>query len=165
MAAVGGMAGHGLRFLALEAGYRLQTATFLGGLAVGAVSAWMARSSRTPVAVISFAGAVTMMPGLHIYRALGGAVRLARQAEQPSPEAVAGTLGNAFQACLVVCALALGLLLGARAVQSAAEWASDGLSHFGRKRNRQRTPVRVGGPRDGEESLSESHGKAPEKER
>src|SRR5262249_49114906 len=41
MAMVGGMAGHGLRFLALEMGCRLETATFLGGLAVGLVSGWM----------------------------------------------------------------------------------------------------------------------------
>src|SRR5206468_1258052 len=34
MAATGGMAGHGLRFLALEAGCWLEAATFLGGLAV-----------------------------------------------------------------------------------------------------------------------------------
>src|SRR5262249_44673270 len=32
MAMLGGMAGHGLRYLALEAGYRLEVATFLGGL-------------------------------------------------------------------------------------------------------------------------------------
>ncbi len=116
MAAVGGMGGHGLRFLALEAGCRLEAATFLGGLAVGAVSAWMARVGKVPVAVIAFAGAVTMMPGLHIYRALGGAAGLARQADPMDPAAVAGLLGTAFQAFLVVSGLALGLLLGTRAV-------------------------------------------------
>jgi uncharacterized membrane protein YjjP (DUF1212 family) len=116
MAAVGGMAGHGLRFLALEAGCRLEAAAFLGGLAVGIVSGWMARSSRTPVAVISFAGAVTMMPGLHIYRALAGALQLARLTNETDPAALAGTLGNVSQACLEVSGLALGLLVGARAV-------------------------------------------------
>jgi uncharacterized membrane protein YjjP (DUF1212 family) len=116
MAAVGGMGGHGLRFLALEAGCRLEAATFLGGLAVGAVSAWMAWAGRVPVAVIAFAGAVTMMPGLHIYRALGGAAGLARQADPIDPAAVAGVLGNGMEAFLVVSGLALGLLLGTRAV-------------------------------------------------
>jgi uncharacterized membrane protein YjjP (DUF1212 family) len=116
LAALGGMTGHGLRFLALEAGWSLEAATFLGGLTVGAASAWMARTSKTPVAVIAFAGAVTMMPGLHLYRALAGAVQLARQTGQPDSVIVAATLGNALQACLVVSALAVGLLLGARAV-------------------------------------------------
>jgi uncharacterized membrane protein YjjB (DUF3815 family) len=117
MAALGGMVGHGLRFLALETGCRLEAATFLGGLAVGVISAWMARSSKTPVAVIAFAGAVTMIPGLSLYRALAGALQLARQPEMTDPATVAGTLGNALQGCLVVSGLAVGLILGARAVQ------------------------------------------------
>jgi uncharacterized membrane protein YjjB (DUF3815 family) len=114
MAAAGGMAGHGLRFLALGAGATLEAATFLGGLAVGLVSAGMARTARTPVAVIAFAGAVTMMPGLHMYRALGGAVQMARQAGPP--DAAAAVIGNAAEAGLVVAGLALGLVCGSKAV-------------------------------------------------
>src|SRR5262249_47603375 len=90
MAAVGGMSGHGVRFLALEAGCRLEVATFLGGLTVGVISAWMARASKTPVAVIAFAGAVTMIPGLQLYRALSGARQLARLGEMTDPATVAG---------------------------------------------------------------------------
>jgi uncharacterized membrane protein YjjB (DUF3815 family) len=116
MAAVGGMAGHGLRFLALKTGCRLEAATFLGGLTVGGISAWMARSSKTPVAVIAFAGAVTMIPGLNLYRALGGALQLARMREAADPGMMAETLGNALQGCLVVSGLALGLILAARVV-------------------------------------------------
>jgi uncharacterized membrane protein YjjP (DUF1212 family) len=120
MVTLPGMAGHGLRFLALEAGYRLLAATFLGGLAVGVISAWMVRSRKMPVAIIAFAGAVTMIPGLHMYRALSGAVRLARLGDMTDPGTVAGTLGNAVHACLVVSGLALGLILGARAVLALA---------------------------------------------
>lgn len=116
MAAVGGMAGHGLRFVALEAGCPLEAATFLGGLAVGAIATWMARSSKTPVAVLAFAGAVTMIPGLSLYRALGGAVQLARLPDMADPALVARTIGNAVQGCVVVSGLVLGLILGARAV-------------------------------------------------
>src|SRR5207248_1924639 len=117
MAAVGGMAGHGLRFLTLEAGCRLEVATFLGGLAVGAVSAGMVQSRKTPVAVIAFAGAVTMIPGLSLYRALGGALQLARSPDSADPGLVAATAGAAVQACVVTTGLVLGLILGARAVQ------------------------------------------------
>jgi uncharacterized membrane protein YjjP (DUF1212 family) len=120
MAAVGGMAGHGLRFLALEAGCWPEAATFLGGVTVGAVAAVMARQSRAPVAVIAFAGAVTMIPGLTLYRALGGALQLARLAEGTDAELATRTLGNAFQGWLVVSALALGLVLGARVVRALA---------------------------------------------
>jgi uncharacterized membrane protein YjjP (DUF1212 family) len=120
MGALGGMVGHGLRFLALEAGWTLEAATLLGGLAVGVVSAWIARSSRTPLAVIAFAGAVTMMPGLQIYRALAGALQLARLKNATELPAIAGTLGDAGQACLAVSALALGLIVGARTVLALA---------------------------------------------
>jgi uncharacterized membrane protein YjjP (DUF1212 family) len=131
MVAAGGMAGHGLRFLALEAGCWLETATFLGGLAVGCVSAWMARSTKAPVAVIAFAGAVTMIPGLSLYRALGGALQLARQGEGTDPGTVAATLGHTFQGCLVVSALALGLLLGARVVLALAGERDAAVSRHG----------------------------------
>jgi uncharacterized membrane protein YjjP (DUF1212 family) len=120
MATLGGMAGHGLRFLAMEVGCRLEAATFLGGLAVGVISAWMARSCRMPVAVIAFAGAVTMIPGLQIYRALAGALRLARLTKMTDAATVAETLGNALQGCIVVSGLVLGLILGARAMRSLA---------------------------------------------
>jgi uncharacterized membrane protein YjjP (DUF1212 family) len=116
MPILGGMAGHGLRFLALEAGWPLLAATFLGGLAVGVASACMSRSSKLPVAVIGFAGAVTMIPGLHLYRALAGILRMARLGDAADPGLVTGTLGNGLQGCLVVSGLALGLILGARAV-------------------------------------------------
>jgi uncharacterized membrane protein YjjP (DUF1212 family) len=116
MATAGGMAAHGLRFLALEAGCTLEAATFLGGLTVGVISAWMARFSNTPVAVIAFAGAVTMIPGLSLYRALAGALQLARAPDTADSGVVVATLGNALHGCLVVSALALGLIVGARAL-------------------------------------------------
>jgi uncharacterized membrane protein YjjP (DUF1212 family) len=118
MAILGGMAGHGLRFLALEAGCGLEAATFIGGLTVGVISAWIARSRKLPVAVIAFAGAVTMIPGLSLYRALVGAVQLARSADTADAGTVSETLANALQGSLVVCGLALGLILGARTVQA-----------------------------------------------
>src|SRR6185369_16245137 len=63
---LGGVAGHGLRFLALQTGFGLVAATFFGGMAVGVVAAWVIRKYKAPLAVIAFAGAVTMMPGVQI---------------------------------------------------------------------------------------------------
>jgi uncharacterized membrane protein YjjB (DUF3815 family) len=119
MAAAGGMAGHGLRFLAIKAGYHIEVATFLGGFAVGATSAWLARSGRLPIAVIAFAGAVTMMPGMAMFRSLGGGLQLARLLGRTDPADVAATLGSALQATLVLGGLALGLVFGARAMLAA----------------------------------------------
>jgi uncharacterized membrane protein YjjP (DUF1212 family) len=117
MAAVGGMVGHGLRYVALEAGTRIEVATFVGGLAVGVVSAFIARSYKVPFAVIAFAGAVTMMPGLQMYRALGGLLRLAQQRSEVELSTMAGTFGDIAQSSLVVGSLALGLVVAARTVQ------------------------------------------------
>jgi uncharacterized membrane protein YjjB (DUF3815 family) len=97
----------------------------------------MARSCKSPVAVLAFAGAVTMMPGLQMYRALAGALQLARQAGDTEPAAVAATLGNALQAGLVVSGLALGVIIGARVVQALAG-----------ERDRQTAPVPVNAPTD-----------------
>ena len=120
MAILLGMAGHGLRFIALEAGWRLPAATFLGGLAVGVISAWLTRYRNMPAAIIAFAGAVPMIPGLHMYRAFSGALQLARLGDKTDPGTVAETLGNAVQASLVVSGLALGFILGVQAVLALA---------------------------------------------
>lgn len=112
IAAVGGMAGNGLRDVALDAGIPLDAATFLGGVAVGVASAAMARCVRTPVAIVAFAGAVTMMPGTYMYQALGGLLRLARL--DPAPAVTAEFSTNLARAFVVVTGLVLGLVLGAR---------------------------------------------------
>jgi hypothetical protein len=57
-----------------------------------------------------------MMPGMQIYRALGGMLRLAQSKNTAELPTIAGTLGEASQACLVVTALALGLIVAARTV-------------------------------------------------
>lgn len=123
LAMLGGMAGHGVRFVAMKVGCSLEAATFLGGLTVGIVSGWIAASRAIPVAVIGFAGAVPMIPGLSIYRALGGAWRIARHAGATDPGTFEVALSNALEAALVVSALALGLLLGARVVLGLASAA------------------------------------------
>ena len=116
LAAVGGMVGHGIRYVALQADWNLDAATFLGSFAVGLVAASIARSYKLPVAVVSFAGAVTMMPGIQIYRALGGAMQLGRRQDAADLTDIGMTAGFAIEACLVVAALALGLVIGARVV-------------------------------------------------
>ena len=104
------MAGNGLRDVALDAGIPLDAATFLGGVAVGVASAAMARCVRTPVAIVAFAGAVTMMPGTYMYQALGGLLRLARL--DPAPAVTAEFATNLARAFVVVTGLVLGLVLG-----------------------------------------------------
>jgi len=117
MTAVSGMVGNGLRYVALDAGARLEMATYLGGLAVGSVSTFIARSYKIPFAVIAFAGAVTMMPGRQMYRALGGIFQLAQHKSEVEFSKITRTLGDTSQADLVVGSRALGLTIAARTVQ------------------------------------------------
>jgi uncharacterized membrane protein YjjB (DUF3815 family) len=118
LAAVGGMAGHGLRFLALEAGCRLKWQRFwmpCGGRRLGldVLCARVRQDARRGDCIRRRrdydAGVAHLSP-------LAGALQLARLTNETDPAAMAGTLGNAVQACLVVSGLALGLVLGARAV-------------------------------------------------
>ncbi len=114
MAVAGGMIGHGTRYLALEGNCGLITATFLGSFAVGVISALIVRRSQVPFAVVAFAGAVTMMPGVQIYRAVRESWQLAHFLDAADSTVVALTLGSAAQACYVVLALGLGLISASR---------------------------------------------------
>lgn len=116
LAVAGGMIGHGTRFAALAQDWGLISATFVGGFAVGIVAALIVRTFRVPLAVVAFAGAVTMMPGMQIYRAASGSLQLARFLGSAELPTVAGTLGNALQASFVVIALALGLIIASSAI-------------------------------------------------
>lgn len=118
MAALAGIAGHGVRYLVTAAGGNTVSATFLGSFAVGMVSAWLARKDRTPAATIAFAGAVTMMPGLVMYRALGGAMKLASQGKAADPQLAAETFAHAVLAGLIVGGLTIGLALGVHLIQA-----------------------------------------------
>jgi uncharacterized membrane protein YjjB (DUF3815 family) len=117
LAMVGGAIGHSVRFLALGAGWRLEAASFAGGLAVGLISAWIARRTKCPVGTIAFAGAVTMMPGLQLYSALRGAVQLVRLQAEADLSTVAAALASTSQAAIVVGSLGLGLIVAIRTVQ------------------------------------------------
>jgi uncharacterized membrane protein YjjP (DUF1212 family) len=125
MAVIGGMASHGIRFLALQAGCRVEAATFFGGLSVGAISALMAHSAKTPVAVIAFAGAVTMIPGVNLYSAMAGALQIARSPHSAGLELISVTSGASIQAGVIVAGLVLGLILGARLIQTILKDFSD----------------------------------------
>src|SRR5262249_48049385 len=93
----------------------------------------MAKGSDYGFGVLAFAGAVTMIPGLSLYRALRGALQLARFPGMADLATAAGTLAHGLQECLVVSGLALGLILGARAVLA--------LAQLGRARSPRRSPV------------------------
>ena len=108
-----GMVGHGVRYASLGQGLTIATATLAGCFVVGLMADLMASRRGLPFSAVAFAGAVPMMPGLFIYQAIAGALRLST-ADQPDPALAAATLAHAVTSTLVVAALVLGLVLGAR---------------------------------------------------
>ncbi|GAA5160341.1 threonine/serine ThrE exporter family protein [Viridibacterium curvum] len=109
-----GMVGHGIRYLCLAHNVSLEMATFFACLAIGMMAAQMVRQLRVPFAAVAFAGAVPMMPGVLMFRGIGGAMDIAMAGTAATPELVASTLASLFKSGFVVGAMGLGLLLGAK---------------------------------------------------
>ena len=114
MAVLGGMAGHGVRFLALAAGCRMEIATFLGGLAVGIVAALIRPCLQSSVRRDRFCRRGHDDAGVADVPALSGVLQLAQPNFDAKQAAIASTLSNAAQASMVIGALALGLVLADR---------------------------------------------------
>lgn len=108
-----GMAGHGLRFLALAEGAGLPFATFLACGLIGLLVGTAAKRLRLGFSAIAFAGAVPMMPGTLLYRSIVGAIHVAIAGTGADPADAARTFALGLQAALVVGAMVAGLFGGA----------------------------------------------------
>jgi uncharacterized membrane protein YjjP (DUF1212 family) len=109
-----GLVGHGIRFLCLKQGMGLAVATLVACIAIGVISDIAVKRLRLPFSAVAFAGAVTMMPGLLLYESIVGAIRLGVVGKEGDATLVTATFAPLFQAILVVSAMTIGLLLGAR---------------------------------------------------
>lgn len=108
-----GMVGHGIRYICLENGMPLEIATLFACVAIGFMAIRWVSSMRIPFAAVAFAGAVPMMPGVLMFRSIGGAMDIAFAGAAAPLALVAGTLANMFKAAFVVGAMGMGLLAGA----------------------------------------------------
>jgi uncharacterized membrane protein YjjB (DUF3815 family) len=109
-----GMAGHGIRYLGLEYGAGLVISTFVACAVIGVFAASFVERLRVPFAAVAFAGAVPMMPGVLMFRGIGGAMEISVAGTHATPALFASTLTNLFTAAFVIGAMGVGLLLGAR---------------------------------------------------
>ena len=128
---VGGMVGHGIRFVCLANGTGLPMATFAACVPIGLLASACGRRLHLPFSSVSFAAAVPMMPGALVYRSIAGAVRLSVSASSDDPVLVTATVGLSLQAALVVGAMAAGLFAGTLAASAAR-----GIARFLRRTNR-----------------------------
>jgi len=109
-----GLVGHGLRFVCMKQGIGLAAATLVGCFAIGVISDIAVKRLQLPFTAVAFAGAVTMMPGLLLYESIVGAIRLGIVGKEGDATLVTATFAPLFRATLVVSAMTIGLLLGAR---------------------------------------------------
>lgn len=116
-----GMVGHGIRYLCLQQGMSLEISTLFACMAIGFMAIRWVSSMRIPFEAVAFAGAVPMMPGVSMFRSIGGTMDIAEAGSHASQELVAGTLANIFQSIFVVGSMGMGLLVGA--------WAGSWCSH------------------------------------
>lgn len=109
-----GMLGHGIRYLGLEYGVGLAMSTLIACFVIGVFAASFVERLRVPFAAVAFASAVPMMPGVLMFRAIGGAMEISLAGAKAGPVLVASTFSNLFTAGFVVGAMGMGLLIGAR---------------------------------------------------
>lgn len=108
-----GMVGHGIRYACLAHGISLEMSTLFACAAIGFMAIRWVSSMRIPFAAVAFAGAVPMMPGVLMFRSIGGAMEIAFAGAQASQTLVAGTLASMFKSAFVVGGMGMGLLAGA----------------------------------------------------
>jgi uncharacterized membrane protein YjjP (DUF1212 family) len=109
-----GMLGHGIRYLGLEYGAGLAMSTLAACFVIGILASMFVERIRVPFAAVAFAGAVPMMPGVLMFRALGGAIDISLVGAKATEAMVSASFTNLITSCFVVGAMGLGLLLGAR---------------------------------------------------
>ena len=114
-----GMVGFPTRFLLMQGGMSQEIATLFSCLGIGIVAAVAVGRVRAPFSAISFAGAVPMMPGVFIYEAIAGSLRISAAGRAADPALVVATVALVLKAAFVVGAMTIGLLTGARLVDLA----------------------------------------------
>ena len=114
-----GMLGHGIRFVALDH-MGVALSTLVACLAIGVAANLAADRLRLPFSALAFAGAVPMMPGVFIFQSIAGVIRLSAAGTTADPALAAATLALSGKSVLVVGAMAIGLLAGARIVHLAS---------------------------------------------
>lgn len=113
--AVTGAIGHALRFLFSVAGVTLVPGTFLAAVAIGLVSAGLARRVHSPAGIFAVSAAIPMVPGVFAFRSMLGLMALTSPTStlEQAPMLLADAMKNFTVTGLIMAALAVGIALPA----------------------------------------------------
>src|SRR5262249_12880046 len=93
---------------------------FVACLVVGLVLAPVSRRWHMPFAAIGFASAVSMMPGVFLFRTASGLVQLAVSSNR-TWELMVGTISDGSAAILIILGMSFGLIVPKLIIDYAAE--------------------------------------------
>jgi uncharacterized membrane protein YjjB (DUF3815 family) len=114
MAGLLGALGHSLRFVLLESGVVLITATMISAVTIGILGIYCAHKVHHPPVVFTMPAFITMIPGLYAYRTMLGCIKLTDPAiVQKTPDIMVQIGHNLMLTLSLLAILAIGISIAA----------------------------------------------------
>ncbi|MCU0481279.1 MAG: threonine/serine exporter family protein [Anaerolineae bacterium] len=109
--AVAGGFGHAIRKFLITFGMAIETATFLGALAIGFWALYFSRRYKTPSTIFSISGCIPMIPGLIAYGAIQSLINLTHSTPETGSLLLYEASVGLIRTGLILMALTLGILI------------------------------------------------------
>lgn len=106
-----GMACHGGRWLILEFGGGVVTATLVACLISGSIMTVLSRKLNLPFAALAFASVVSMMPGIFVFKFAASMVDIYEAGSSASLGMLLAAVNNGTGAFMIVMAMTIGLIV------------------------------------------------------
>ncbi|MCD8504878.1 MAG: threonine/serine exporter family protein [Burkholderiaceae bacterium] len=106
-----GMVCHGSRWLVLESGGGVVTATLVACIISGSVMTILARTLKLPFAALAFASVVSMMPGIFVFKFAASLVDIYDAGSEATLTMLLNAVTNGTGAFMIVMAMTFGLIV------------------------------------------------------